>query len=322
MTITTPIRPLPTTPPPALAPRRRRSGSGSGATRTLFSEVEISRGKGRFFYWLTFALVLLLFLAIFIFPLYWMFSSAVKTPEEYAQPDPTLIPHSFVPETYKLAWDQMRIAKFFANTAFYALGGWLIQLVFQVAVAYALSKLRPLFGRVVLGAMLASLMLPATALLIPAYLTVTDVPIFGWNLLNTPWALWLPAVANAFNIYVLKRFFDQIPNDLLDSAALDGAGRFRVLWSIVLPLSRPVLGVVSIFSIVAIWKDFIWPLLVLQDPETQTLSVALSRLASTSQVPPTQLMAGLAIASVPMIVVFLIFQRSIIGGLAAGSMKG
>jgi multiple sugar transport system permease protein len=322
MTITTPIRPLPATPPPALAPRRRRSGSGSGATRTLFSEVEISRGKGRFFYWLTFALVLLLFLAIFIFPLYWMFSSAVKTPEEYAQPNPTLFPHSFVPETYQLAWDQMRIAKFFANTAFYALGGWLIQLVFQVAVAYALSKLRPLFGRVVLGAMLASLMLPATALLIPAYLTVTDVPIFGWNLLNTPWALWLPAVANAFNIYVLKRFFDQIPNDLLDSAALDGAGRFRVLWSIVLPLSRPVLGVVSIFSIVAIWKDFIWPLLVLQDPETQTLSVALSRLASTSQVPPTQLMAGLAIASVPMIVVFLIFQRSIIGGLAAGSMKG
>jgi len=321
MTITAPIRPLPAT-PPALPPRRRRSSSGSDAPRTLFSEVEISRGKGRFFYWLTLALVLLLFLAIFIFPLYWMFSSAVKTPEEYAQPDPTLIPHSFVPETYQLAWDRMRIAKFFANTAFYALGGWLIQLVFQVAVAYALSKLRPLFGKVVLGAMLASLMLPATALLIPAYLTVTDLPIFGWNLLNTPWALWLPAVANAFNIYVLKRFFDQIPNDLLDSAALDGAGRFRVLWSIVLPLSRPVLGVVSIFSIVAIWKDFIWPLLVLQDPETQTLSVALSRLASTSQVPPTQLMAGLAIASVPMIVVFLIFQRSIIGGLAAGSMKG
>ncbi|MEV4623045.1 carbohydrate ABC transporter permease [Asanoa sp. NPDC049573] len=322
MTITTPIRPLPATPPVAPPPRRRRAATGSGATRTLFSEVEISRGKGRVLYWVALTLVFLLFLAIFIFPLYWMFSSAVKTPEEYAQPNPTLIPHSFVPETYQLAWDRMRIAKFFANTAFYALGGWLIQLVFQVAVAYALSKLRPIFGKVVLGAMLASLMLPATALLIPAYLTVTDVPIFGWNLLNTPWALWLPAVANAFNIYVLKRFFDQIPNDLLDSAALDGAGRFRVLWSIVLPLSRPVLGVVSIFSIVAIWKDFIWPLLVLQDPETQTLSVALSRLASTSQVPPTQLMAGLAIASVPMIVVFLIFQRSIIGGLAAGSMKG
>jgi multiple sugar transport system permease protein len=148
------------------------------------------------------------------------------------------------------------------------------------------------------------------------------VPLFHVNLLNTPWALWLPAAANAFNVYVLKRFFDQIPNDLLDAAAIDGAGRLRQLWSIVLPLSRPVLGVTSIFIIVAMWKDFLWPLLVLQDPESQTLSVALARLANTSQVPPTELMAGLAIASVPMIVVFLIFQRSIIGGLSAGSLKG
>ncbi len=89
-----------------------------------------------------------------------------------------------------------------------------------------------------------------------------------------------------------------------------------------LPLSRPVLGVVSIFAIIAIWKDFLWPLLVLQDPDAQTLSVALSRLSITSQVPPTEMMAGLAIASVPMIVIFLIFQRSIIGGLSAGAMKG
>ena len=87
---------------------------------------------------------------------------------------------------------------------------------------------------------------------------------------------------------MLKRFFDQIPDDLLDAAAIDGAGRLRMLWSIVLPLSRPVLGVVSIFAIIAIWKDFLWPLLVLQDPETQTLSVALSRLANTSQVPQTE----------------------------------
>jgi multiple sugar transport system permease protein len=194
--------------------------------------------------------------------------------------------------------------------------------VVDVLVAYALSKLRPVFGKLVLGMMLASLMLPAAALLVPAYLTVSDVPIFHVNLLNTPWALWLPAAANAFNVYVLKRFFDQIPDDLLDAASIDGAGRLRVLWSVVLPLSRPVLGVVSIFAIIGIWKDFLWPLLVLQNPETQTLSVALSRLANTSQVPPTEFMAGLVIASIPMIVIFLIFQRSIIGGLSAGSMKG
>ncbi|HEY6593117.1 MAG TPA: carbohydrate ABC transporter permease [Asanoa sp.] len=321
--IAPPPTPLPAAPAPRLPPpRRRRVFGGGSATRTLISNAELTRGRGRIVYWLVLSLVTLLFLAVFIFPLYWMVTSAVKEPAEYALTPPTFFPKSWRPENYQLAWDRMRIAKFFANTAFYAIGGWLIQLVFDVAVAYALSKLRPVFGKVVLGAMLASLMLPATALLIPAYLTITNVPIFGVNLLNTPWALWLPGVANAFNIYVLKRFFDQIPDDLLDSAALDGAGRLRTLWNIVLPLSRPVLGVVSIFAIIGIWKDFLWPLLVLPDPERQTLSVALSRLANTSQVPPTEFMAGLVIASIPMLVVFLIFQRSIIGGLSAGSMKG
>ena len=324
MTLTAP--PTPTalaapaaTPAPPRQRRRRASGDGS-APRTLISAVDLNRH--RVLYVVVLGLTMAVFAFAFLFPLYWMATSAVKSPVEYAQTTPTFIPESFHPENYSTAWTNMRIGKFFLNTVYYALGGWLIQLVVAVLVAYALSKLKPIFGKVILGLMLASLMLPAAALLVPAYLTVVEVPIFGWNLLNTPWALWLPAAANAFNVYVLKRFFDQIPNDLLDAASIDGAGRLRVLWSIVLPLSRPVLGVVSIFIIIALWKDFLWPLLVLPDTEKQTLSVALSRLANTSQVPQTEFVAGLVIASVPMIVVFLIFQRSIIGGLSAGSMKG
>jgi multiple sugar transport system permease protein len=251
-----------------------------------------------------------------------MVTGALKAPAELARPNPTFVPESFEPDSYAQAWNQMRIARYFTNTALYALGGWLIQLAVAVSAAYALSKLRPRFGNVVLGLMLASLMLPSAALLVPAYLTVTHVPLVGVNLLNTPWALWLPGAANAFNVYVLKRFFDQIPDDLLDSASLDGAGRVRTLVSIVLPLSRPVLGVVSIFTVIAMWKDFLWPLLVLQDPERQTLSVALSRLSGTSQVPLNVMMAGLVIASVPMVGIFLIFQRHIISGLSVGAMKG
>ncbi|MEV4753712.1 carbohydrate ABC transporter permease [Micromonospora sp. NPDC049559] len=292
------------------------------SNRTLISDTELRRGRSRVVYFATLAVVTILFVAVFVFPLYWMVTSALKSPAEYALTPPTFVPQSFEPGTYAEAWDQLQIAHYFTNTVLYALGGWLIQLVVDVAAAYALSKLRPILGRLVLGLMLASLMLPASALLVPAYLTVSDLPIFHVNLLNTPWALWLPAAANAFNIYVLKRFFDQIPDDLLDAASIDGAGRLRILWNVVLPLSRPVLGVVSIFAIIGIWKDFLWPLLVLQDPESQTLSVALSRLASVSQVPPTEMMAGLVIASVPMIIVFLIFQRSIISGLSSGAMKG
>src|SRR5262249_40953683 len=154
---------------------------------------------------------------------------------------------------------KLEIGRFLLNTAYYALGGWAFQLIVDVSAAYALSKLRPVFGKAILGGMLASLMLPSAALLVPAYLTVAEVPLIGVNLLNTPWALWLPGAANAFNIYVLKRFFDQIPSDLLDAAAIDGAGRFRMLVSVVLPLSRPVLAVVSIFAIIGSWKDFLWP---------------------------------------------------------------
>jgi len=322
MTLTAPppstVTEVTATPPGPDRKRRRRDQRAE--TRTLISAIDLKRH--RIAYLVAVTVTMLLFAAAFLYPLWWMATSALQTPAELAEGKAIVLPASWHPENYLTAWTNMRMGKFFVNTAFYALGGWLIQLVVDVAAAYALSKLKPIFSRIVLGAMLASLMLPASALLVPAYLTVSEVPIFGWNLLNTPWALWLPAAANAFNVYVLKRFFDQIPNDLLDAAAIDGAGRLRVLWSIVLPLSRPVLGVVSIFAIIGIWKDFIWPLLVLQDPEKQTLSVALARLATTSQVPQTEFMAGLVIASVPMIVIFLIFQRSIIGGLSAGSIKG
>jgi multiple sugar transport system permease protein len=323
MTITTPSRP----PTPADAvvpvkPGKPRKQGASAATRTLISDNELQRGNGKVIYWTVLTVTLLLFTVAFIFPFYWMFASAVKEPVEYAQPHPTLVPHTFVWSTYADAWNRLDIAHFFLNTLYYAVGGWLFQIIVDVAAAYALSKLRPMFGKMILGLMLASLMLPASALLVPAYLTVVKVPLIGVNLLNTPWALWLPAAANAFNIYVLKRFFDQIPNDLLDQAAIDGAGRIRILRSVVLPLSRPVLAVISIFAVIAMWKDFLWPLLVLSDPEKQNLSVALSRLSASSFVPPTQLMAGLAIASVPMIVVFLVFQRQILSGLNAGSLKG
>jgi multiple sugar transport system permease protein len=320
----------PSTGPTALAPVRTRGGRRRGRddveaseeVRTLVSSAQLRSGRTRVLYFIVLGVVTVLFLLVFFFPLYWMVTGALKAPTELALSTPTFIPQTFHPETYATAWNELQIARFFLNTALYALGGWLVQLAIDVGVAYSLSKLRPVLGRLVLGLMLVSLMLPATALLVPAYLTVVDVPIVNRNLLNTPWALWLPAAANAFNIYLLKRFFDQIPNDLIDSASIDGAGRLRVLWSIVLPLSRPVLAVVSIFAVIGMWKDFLWPLVVLQNPEVQTLSVALSRLATNGRIPINEMLAGLVIASIPMIVIFALFQRSIVKGLSAGALKG
>ncbi|WP_225630880.1 carbohydrate ABC transporter permease [Streptomyces solaniscabiei] len=290
------------------------------STRTLISPAQLARPRGKAVYWVTFTVVVAGFTLVFLGPLYWMVSSGFKDTQEVIQTPPTLVPGSFAPDNYSRAWEVMDLARLLFNTLYYAFGALAFQLVLDVAAAYSLSKLRPVFGKAVLGAMLATLMIPATVLVVPQYLTVLDVPVVERNLLNTPWAIWLPSVTNAFNIFLLKRFFDSIPRELLDAAAMDGASPLRTLRSIVLPISRPILGVVSIFAIVGVWKDFLWPMLTLPDPAMQTLNVGIYSLSNG--VPTNVLIAALTIASLPTLLIFLIFQRNIMSGLTAGGLKG
>ncbi|MFC8589595.1 carbohydrate ABC transporter permease [Streptomyces sp. NPDC057217] len=290
------------------------------STRTLISPAVLARPRGRVLYRTVFTAVVLLFTLVFLGPLYWLVSSGFKDAQEVIQTPPTLVPGSFEPENYTRAWEVMDLATLLFNTLYYAFGALAFQLVLDVAAAYSLSKLRPVFGKAILGMMLATLMIPATVLVVPQYLTVLDVPVVERNLLNTPWAIWLPAVTNAFNIFLLKRFFDSIPKELLDAASMDGASPLRILWSIVLPISRPILGVVSIFAVVGVWKDFLWPMLTLPDPSKQTLNVGIYSLSNG--VPVNVLIAALTIASLPTLLIFLVFQRNIMSGLTAGGLKG
>lgn len=288
--------------------------------RTLISPAQLGRRRGKVVYWCVFALVMVLFTLVFMGPMYWMVSGGLKTTQEFVKAPPTLVPTSVHPGNYGDAWRVMDLAKLLGNTLYYAFGALAFQLVLDVAAAYSLSKLRPLFGNVILGMMLATLMIPATVLVVPQYLTVLDVPVFERNLLNSPWVIWLPSVTNAFNIFLLKRFFDSIPQELLDAASIDGASSLRTLRSVVLPISRPILGVVSIFAVVGVWKDFLWPMLTLPDPGKQTLNVGIYSLASG--VPENWLIAALTIASLPTVILFLLFQRNIMSGLTAGGLKG
>jgi multiple sugar transport system permease protein len=288
--------------------------------RTLISPAQLGRRRGKIVYWCVFALVTVLFTLVFLGPMYWMVSGGLKTTQEFVKAPPTLVPTSVHPGNYGDAWRVMDLAKLLGNTLYYAFGALAFQLVLDVAAAYSLSKLRPLFGNVILGMMLATLMIPATVLVVPQYLTVLDVPVFQRNLLNSPWVIWLPSVTNAFNIFLLKRFFDSIPQELLDAASIDGASALRTLRSVVLPISRPILGVVSIFAVVGVWKDFLWPMLTLPDPGKQTLNVGIYSLASG--VPENWLIAALTIASLPTLILFLLFQRNIMSGLTAGGLKG
>ncbi|TDW98492.1 carbohydrate ABC transporter permease [Kribbella sp. VKM Ac-2566] len=288
--------------------------------RTLVSPLALRTPHGRIMYWTILTITIVGFTGAFVFPFYWMVSGALKSPDELAQIPPSFFPKSVDFSVYKEAWDQLQLSVFLKNTAVYAGGAWLFTLAVDVSAAYALSKLRPVLGKLVLGAMLATLMIPPMVLLLPTYLVAKDLPILHVDLLNTPWAIWLPAAANGFFVFLLKRFFDSIPKELLEAAEIDGASPLRILWSIVLPVSRPIIGVVSILSVVTVWKDFVWPLLVL--PETDKMSISVGIASLSAQMPQNVLIASLVIASLPTILVFFVFQRSIMAGLTAGSLKG
>ncbi|MFY1674143.1 carbohydrate ABC transporter permease [Plantactinospora sp. WMMB334] len=289
-------------------------------TRTLVSHAQLRRGRGRVVYWTLLTAVVLVFTLVFLGPLYWMVTGALKSGQEIAQTPPSLFPADPQPQNYVDAWNNLDLAKLLFNTFYYATGALLFQLVLDTAAAYAFSKLRPVFGNVLLGMMLATLMIPAMVLIVPQYVTVIDLPVLHINLLDSPFAIWLPLVANAFNIFLLKRFFDSIPEELMAAAVMDGATPLRTLWSIILPMSRPILGVVSILAVTAVWKDFLWPKLVMPSPETRTVSVGIY--AFSGGTPMNVVVAASVIAAIPTVIIFLIFQRNIMSGLTTGSVKG
>lgn len=291
------------------------------AERSLVSPLEMRTPANRLGCWAVWVLLALLTLTT-MFPLYWMFSGALKTTLEMFRMPPTLFPRNPQWGNYPLAWSRLRYAVYFSNTLALALGSWFFQLFVSSTAAFALSKLRPAFGRLWLVLFLSTLMVPTSAYLIPQYLTVVRVPLLGIRLVDTWWAVWLPQAVSAFNIFVLKGFFDEIPADLVDAARMDGASAWRVLTAIVLPLSRSVLAVVSIFAVIGSWKDFFWPFLVLTNANLQPIMVALFRLSNRSNEPLNLIVAALAIASVPPILIFMGFQRQIIRGITLTGLQG
>src|SRR6202034_2367755 len=309
----------PRAPGAAGAPGRRPA---TGSTRTLISSAQLNRRSGKMAYRIVLTVVIVAFTLAFIGPLYFLFSDGLKSTQEVIATPPTLYPHHVYPSTYVQAWDRLDMARLLWNTLYYAFGALAFQLVFDVTAAYALSKLRPFLGNAILFLMLATLMIPATVLVIPQYVTMVAEPFVHWNLIGSPWAIWLPSVANAFNIFLLKRFFDSIPAEYVDAAAVDGASPLMILWRIILPMSRPIIAVVSIFSLVAVWKDFLWPLLVEYGytPTRETLNIGIWQ--AEVGVPENLLIAASAMAAIPTILFFLIFQRNIMAGLTAGGIRG
>lgn len=266
--------------------------------------------------------VLLVVLAVSgLGPLLWLGKAAITPTQDTLRTPLAIFPNGIEWQNVVTAWSTIHLDVQFANTLWVAAGSWAIQIVVATTAGFALSILRPKYAGVLNALVLGTLFVPSVVLLVPLYLTVLDVPFVGISLINTFWAVWLPAGASAFNVLLVKRFFDNLPHEIFEAARTDGASSFRLFWSIVLPLSKPIVGVVSVFAIIAAWKDFLWPSLVLIDPMVQPLSVRLPALQQSIEL--GVYLAALAISSVVPILLFLVFQRMFLRGAGlGGAVKG
>jgi multiple sugar transport system permease protein len=267
------------------------------------------------------AVLLVLLIIVGLGPLLWLAKSAITPTQDTLQNPMAIFPNGVTWSTLVTAWTTVGIGVQFMNTMWIALGSWVLQLLVATTGGFALAVLRPKYGKVINGLVLGTLFVPAVVLLVPLYLTILNPPLVNHSLINTYWAVWLPAGANAFNILLVTRFFNNLPREVFEAAKTDGAGPFRLFWSVVLPMSKPILGVISVFAIINAWKDYLWPMLVLQQPSVQPLSVRLPALQQA--IPLDVYLAALAISTLIPVALFLIFQGMFLrsAGLG-GAVKG
>ena len=304
-----------------LPSRARRSRTPTQADRGIVSAADLRRPGIRLAMRVLQGVTLIFLLIVGLGPLLWMVKSSITPTQDTLRMPMALWPNGFDLGQLATAWSRTHIDRYLLNTVWIAVGSWLVQIVVAATAGYALSVLKPRFHRVLSGLVLATLFVPALVLLVPLYLTVVDMPIVHFRMIDTFWAVWLPAGASAFNVVVIKRFFDNLPREIFDAARVDGAGPFQLFWRIVLPMSRPIIGVVSVFAVIATWKDYLWPLLVLRKPDLQPLSVRLPTLQPTTDL--GVFIAALTISSLIPIALFLVFQRLFLRGPGlSGAIKG
>jgi putative chitobiose transport system permease protein len=255
---------------------------------------------------------------ITVFPFAWMFLTSIKGPSDLI----TSVPPQFLPNDPTLAaygrvWDSLPIASFFLNSTTVAVATGLLNVLVAALAAYPLAKMR--FGGrdFVFYLLLATLIVPAQLTYIPSFILAVNV----FHYYDSLPALILPNIVSAFNIFLLRQAFRGVPDDLVDAARVDGAGEWRIWWSILLPIIRPSLAAVAIFTFVTSWNDFLWPSLMLHTPEGMTLPVGLAALQGFFSSDFRSIAAGVTITVVPILLFFIVVQRYFVRGLS-GAVKG
>jgi len=257
-------------------------------------------------------------IALIGLPLLWMAGASLKTRQEIYTLPVSWLPETFRWENYRAAWTAVPFERFFINSIITTVGGSGLELINGVLTAYALVFLRFPRKNLVFLTVLAALMVPVQITIIPNYVLVADL---GW--VNTYQGIIIPGAAVAFGTFLMRQQFLALPREVIEAARIDGAGHLRMLWQIVLPMSRPALATFALISIVAKWNEYLWPLLVTNTADRMTLPVGLTQLQdSEGSSEWGVVMAGAVLVIAPVLAIFLWAQRHIVEGLTAGSIKG
>lgn len=266
--------------------------------------------------------LLFLLAALFIFPMLWMVVSSMKPEADVYQNLasfkaflPSLNPANWF-KTYQEVISRFSVGTYLLNSIFYGLTFACGSIIVNSLAGFAFAKVNFSGKRIIFGALLALLIVPMETVLIPQFTIVNSL-----GLVNTRLAVILPAMASAFNIYLFRNFFIAIPEEIIESAKLDGANIVKIFFHIMLPMSKPAIATVGVLSFISSWNDYIWPLMVLTDSSKFSMQVAITTINTTQPVYINQVMAVLTIATIPLIIVYIVAQKYILQGLG-GSGTG
>lgn len=259
--------------------------------------------------------VLLIGGLIMITPLLFMFSTSFKTASQVY--DLRLIPAAPTLDNYIKVMSDGRFLRWFLNSTFIAVSVTLSNVFFDSLVGFTLAKYRFRGRYFIFLAILSTLMIPTEMLVIPWYLMSSQL---GW--LDSYWGIMFPGMMTAFGTFLMKQFFETIPDDFLEAARIDGLNEFQIWWKVAMPLVTPALSALAIFTFLGNWTAFFWPLIVTTSAELYTLPVGLSSFAVEQSIQWELIMTGAALATLPTLIVFLLLQRYIVRGVMLAGLKG
>lgn len=298
----------------------KKNNRFSDKTQGLLNYADLKTVRGRLGYWLMFAFLIVISL-ICVLPTIWVALSGFKDMEEMYSLTPTLLPKSV--DLHKLAEviNKVDFGNYFKNSVILIIGCWFCDIMINGLAGYVLSRVKPTGSKVIETMVFWSMLLPGISM-VPLYMTLVDVPLIHVNLLGSYLPVWLMAGCSAFNILLFRNFFNGIPMSYLEAAKIDGCTDFGIFKSIIIPLSKPIIMVVTIFSITHTWGNFMWPYLILGNTSKEPVAVLLYTLQNNTALMENEYMLMLFISIVPMIIMYCFFSRQIMGGLNMSGVKG